>query len=40
VANLFVIYLGEFWSGFGRRAVGIAVLALLLGALGTVNFLG
>lgn len=40
VANLFVIYLGEFWSGFGGRAVGIAVLALLLGALAFVNYRG
>lgn len=40
VANLFVTYLGEFWSGFGGRAVGIAVLALLLGALAFVNYRG
>ncbi len=40
VANLFVIYLGEFWSGFGRRSVGVAVLGLLLGALGLVNYRG
>ncbi len=40
VANLFVIYLGEFWSGFGRRSVGVAVLALLMGALGFVNYRG
>jgi APA family basic amino acid/polyamine antiporter len=40
VANLFVIYLGEFWSGFGGRAVGTAVLALLLGSLASVNYRG
>ncbi len=40
VANLFVIYLGEFWPGFGRRAVGVAVLALLLGTLAFVNYRG
>jgi basic amino acid/polyamine antiporter, APA family len=40
VANLFVIYLGEFWSGFGGRVVGTAVLALLLGTLATVNYRG
>lgn len=40
VANLFVIYLGEFWSGFGGRAVGMAVLALLLGSLAFVNYRG
>jgi len=40
VANLFVIYLGEFWTGFGGRAVGIAVLALLLGTLASVNYRG
>ena len=40
VANLFVIYLGEFWPGFGSRSVGIAVLTLLLGALAVVNYRG
>ncbi len=40
VANLFVIYLGEFWPGFGRRAVGVMVLALLLGSLAFVNYRG
>lgn len=40
VANLFVIYLGEFWSGFGGRAAGTAVLALLLGPLAFVNYRG
>jgi APA family basic amino acid/polyamine antiporter len=40
VANLFVIYLGEFWPGFGGRSVGIAVLTLLLGTLAIVNYRG
>ena len=40
VANLFVIYLGEFWPGFSGRAVGIAVLAILLGSLALVNYRG
>lgn len=40
VANLFVIYLGEFWSGFGGRVAGTAVLALLLGTLAFVNYRG
>jgi APA family basic amino acid/polyamine antiporter len=40
VANLFVIYLGEFWPGFSGRAVGIAVLAILLGSLAFVNYRG
>lgn len=40
VANLFVIYLGEFWPGFSRREVGVAVLALLLGTLASVNYRG
>ena len=35
-----MIYLGEFWTGFGGRAVGIAVLALLLGTLASVNYRG
>ncbi len=40
VANLFVIYLGEFWPGFDRRAVEVTVLALLLGTLAFVNYRG
>ena len=40
VANLFVIYLGEFWPGTSGRAVGIAVLAILLGSLALVNYRG
>jgi len=35
-----VIYLGEFWPGFSRREVGVAVLALLLGTLASVNYRG
>lgn len=40
VANLFVIYLGEFWPGFGNLAVGRTVLTLLLGTLAFVNYRG
>lgn len=40
VANLFVIYLGEFWSGFGRREVGVGVLAVLIAGLAVVNYRG
>ena len=40
VANLFVVYLGEFWLGFGGRAANLAVLSLLLGGLGAVNYRG
>lgn len=40
VANLFVIYLGEFFPGLTGRAAGIAVLAGLLGALAAVNYRG
>ena len=40
VANLFVIYLGEFWSGFSRRGVGMAALAVLIAGLAVVNYRG
>lgn len=40
VANLFVVYLGEFWLGFGGPAANILVLTLLLGVLGFVNYRG
>jgi amino acid transporter len=40
VANLFVVYLGEFSSAFDGRLAGIAALTLLLGALGFVNYRG
>ena len=40
VANLFVIYLGEFLPGVSARAASLAVLALLIGGLGVVNYRG
>jgi len=40
VANLFAIYLGEFWSGFNSRAAGIGVLVALLTGLTVVNYRG
>ena len=40
VANLFVIYLGEFVPRFSQGAAGIAVLAILLGGLAAVNYRG
>ncbi len=40
VANLFVIYLGEFWSGFSRPAAGVAVLGGLIAGLALVNYRG
>jgi amino acid transporter len=40
VANLFVVYLGEFWLGFGGQAANLLVLTLLLGGLGFVNYRG
>ncbi len=39
-ANLFVIYLGEFWPGSSSRLAGIFVLTLLVGGLGLVNYRG
>ncbi|HEV8357411.1 MAG TPA: APC family permease [Gemmatimonadales bacterium] len=40
VANLFVIYLGEFFPGVTARAGTVLVLTLLLGGLALVNFRG
>lgn len=40
VANLFVIYLGEFFPGFTTRAAGVLVLTLLIGGLAAVNYRG
>jgi APA family basic amino acid/polyamine antiporter len=40
VANLFVIYLGEFIPGATGRAASIAVLTVLVGGLAVVNYLG
>jgi len=39
-ANLFVVYLGEFWPVATQPAVRAALLALLVGGLAFVNFLG
>jgi amino acid transporter len=39
-ANIFVIYLGEFWPAAGRPWNRALVLALLLGVLATVNYRG
>jgi len=40
VANLFVIYLGEFVPGVATRSVSLLVLTLLLGGLAAVNYRG
>lgn len=40
VANLFVIYLGEFIRGVTARGASMAVLALLVGGLAAVNYRG
>ena len=39
-ANLFVIYLGEFWPDATRPAMKLAILTLLLGILAAINFRG
>ena len=39
-ANLFVIYLAEFWPGTTRPWVKLSVLTLLIGILALINFLG
>ena len=39
-ANLFVIYLGEFWPHAGRLAAKVAILTLLIGILAVINFFG
>jgi APA family basic amino acid/polyamine antiporter len=39
-ANLFVIYLGEFWPGAVRPTMKLAILSLLLGILAVINFIG
>ena len=39
-ANLFVIYLGEFWPGARSALPRVIVLTLLLGLLTAVNYLG
>ena len=40
VANLFVIYLGEFIPGVTAKASGVLVLCLLIGGLAGVNYRG
>lgn len=40
VANLFIIYLGEFLPGLGARAGSLAVLTALLAGLALVNYRG
>jgi len=39
-ANLFVIYLGEFWPDFTRPPMKLAVLTLLIGILAAINVRG
>src|SRR5205085_12050645 len=39
-ANLFVIYLGEFWPGAKEFFARIIVLALLIGTVAVVNYRG
>src|SRR5579872_4575191 len=39
-ANLFVVYLGEFWPDATRPAMKLAILTLLLGILAAINFRG
>ena len=39
-ANLFVIYLGEFWPNATHPAMKLAILTLLIGILAAINFRG
>lgn len=39
-ANLFVVYLGEFWPGALQPTAKFAILTLLIGILAAINFLG
>jgi len=39
-ANLFVTYLGEFWSEATRKTMKLAILTLLIGILAAINFRG
>jgi len=39
-ANLFVVYLGEFWPHATRPAMKLAILTLLIGVLAVINFRG
>ena len=39
-ANLFVIYLGQFWPGAGQKIPSLVILTLLIGILAVINFWG
>lgn len=39
-ANLFVVYLGEFWPHATQPVMKLAILTLLIGILGAINFRG
>ena len=39
-ANLFVIYLGQFWPGAGQKIPSLVILTLLVGILAAINFWG
>ncbi len=39
-ANLFVLYLAEFWPGARQRVAGVVVLTVLLGMFAAVNYRG
>lgn len=39
-ANIFVIYLGEFWPGASGRLAAVLIVALVMGTLGFVNYRG
>jgi basic amino acid/polyamine antiporter, APA family len=39
-ANLFVIYLGQFWPGAGQKIPSLVILTLLIGILAAINFWG
>jgi amino acid transporter len=39
-ANLFIIYLGQFWPGASQKIPRLVILSLLIGILAAINFLG
>lgn len=39
-ANLFIIYLGQFWPGAGQKTPSLVILTLLIGILAGINFWG
>jgi APA family basic amino acid/polyamine antiporter len=39
-ANLFVVYLGEFWPGVVRPSMKLTILTLLIGILAIINLVG